>query len=128
MSGTHGDPPETETQSGVSGLTDENKLFHFFYKEDCQLVGIVPGPNRVGLPIRKWKGIPDITKPAEVMESPPPGSFYDDEELRTMDIRVANMSYYFGHTQKLLDDIDEVQVRISRIISNLQLCLSSALQ
>ena len=128
MSGTHGDPPETETQSGVSGLTDENKLFHYFYKEDCQLVGIVPGPNRVYLPVRTWEGIPDITKPAEVMESPPPGSFYDDEELRTMDIRAANMSYYFGHTQKLLDDIDEVQVRISRIISNLQLCLSSALQ
>ena len=108
MSGTHGDPPETETQSGVSGLTDENKLFHFFFKEDCQLVGIVPGPNRVGLPIMSWKGIPDITKPAEVMESPPPGSFYADEELKKMDIRVANMAYYFGYEQKLLDDIAEV--------------------
>ena len=109
MSGTHGDPPETETQSGVSGLTDENKLFHYFYKEDCQLVGIVPGPNRVHLPIMTWEGIPDITKPAEVMESPPTGSFYADEELKMMDIRVANMVYYFGHTDKLLDDIAKVK-------------------
>ena len=110
MSGTHGDPPESETQSGVSGLTDENKLFHFFYKEDCQLVGIVPGPNRVYLPVMTWEGIPDISKPAEVMESPPPGSFYDDEQLKRMDFRLANLSYYFGYTQKLMDDINEVKI------------------
>ena len=124
MTGAHG------TEAGLSGLEAKELLLQSFYNEDCKLVGVKAGPDRKphSLPIITWEGIPDITQPAEVMESPPPGSFYDDEELRTMDIRVANMSYYFGHTQKLLDDIDEVQVRISRIISNLQLCLSSALQ
>ena len=47
MSGTHGDLPKSETQSGVSGLTDKNLLVHEFYKEDCELVGIEPGPNQV---------------------------------------------------------------------------------
>ena len=43
------------------------------------------------------------------MQSPPHGSFYADEELKKMDIRVANMAYYFGYEQKLLDGITEVQ-------------------
>ena len=110
VSGTHGDPPETETQSGVSGLSEKSSLDHRFYNEDCKQVGVVPGPRRIRLPIQAWdwERIPVITKPAEVMESPPPGSFYADEELKKMDIRVANMAYYFGHEQKLLDDIAEV--------------------
>ena len=95
----------------MSGLTNKNNLFHPFYYEDCQLVGVVPGPRRVELPIGAWDWdrVPDITKPAEVVESPPPGSFYADEELKKMDIRVANMAYYYGYTDKLLDDIAEVQ-------------------
>ena len=124
VSGTHGDPPKTETQSGVSGLTDKTKLDHAFYFEDCQLVGVVPGPSRhpSRLPIETWDWdrVPDITKPAEVVESPPPGSFYADEELKKMDIRVANMSYYFGYEQKLLDDIAEVhdyKINTTNIIS-----------
>ena len=78
----------------------------------------MPGPRRVELPIETWDWdrIPDITKPAEVMEPPPPGRFYADEELKKMDIRVANMAYYFGYEQKLLDDISEVQHRTFRTL------------
>ena len=117
MSGTHGDLPESETQSGVSGLTDKNRLVHHFYKEDCELVGIKPGPNRIlkNLPI-DWereketlREKADITRKPERMENPSDDSFAKDELLCKMDVRVANMAYYYGHTQKLLDDIAEVK-------------------
>ena len=116
MSGTHGDLPESETQSGVSGLTDKNQLVHHFYKEDCDLVGIEPGPSRWpdNLPIdwerekEKFLNQADITRKPERMENPSDGSFAKDELVNKMDVRVANMSYYFGHTQKLLDDISKV--------------------
>ena len=116
MSGTHGDLPESETQSGVSGLTDKNQLDHSLYKEDCQLVGIKPGPNRslANLPI-DWEGEKetlrkhaDITRKPESMDNPSDDSFAKDELVNKMDVRVANMSYYFDHTQKLLDDISKV--------------------
>ena len=119
MSGTHGDLPKSETQSGVSGLTDKNQLVHEFYKEDCELVGIEPGPNRVAsnLPI-DWEGVKesretfrkqaDITRKPERMENPSDDSFAKDELVNKMDVRVANMPYYFGHTEKLLDDISKV--------------------
>ena len=116
MSGTHGDLPESETQSGVSGLTDKNRLVHHFYKEDCELVGIKSGPNRIlkNLPI-DWetetetlRKHADITRKPERMDNPSDDSFAKDELVNKMDVRVANMSYYFGHTQKLLDDISKV--------------------
>ena len=119
MSGTHCDLPESEAQSGVSGLTDKNQLVHEFYKEDCELVGIEPGPNRSlrNLPI-DWEGEKesretfrkqaDITRKPERMDNPRDDSFAKDELVNKMDVRVANMSYYFGHTQKLLDDISKV--------------------
>ena len=116
MSGTHGDLPKSETQSGVSGLTDKNQLVHHFYKEDCELVGIEPGPSRWpdNLPIdwerekEKFLNQADITRKPERMENPSDDSFAKDELVNKMDVRVANMSYYFGHTQKLLDDISKV--------------------
>ena len=116
MSGTHGDLPESETQSGVSGLTDKNQLVHSFYKEDCKLVGIEPGPRRVlmNLPIdwerenEQFLKQADITRKPERMDNPSDDSFAKDELVNKMDVRVANMSYYFGHTQKLLDDISKV--------------------
>ena len=114
MSGTHGDLPESETQSGVSGLTDENKLVHEFYTEDCELVGIKPGPRRNILPIdwererEKFLKQADITRKPERIQNPSEDSFAQDELVNKMDVRVANMSYYFGHTQKLLDDISKV--------------------
>ena len=117
MSGTHGDPPESGSHPGVSGLTDESLLHHQFYKEDCELVGIVPGPNRTSrnLPIN-WEREretllkhADITRKPERMENPSDESFAKDELVQKMDTRVAGMSYYFGHTQKLLDDISKVR-------------------
>ena len=114
MSGTHGDLPESETQSGVSGLTDKNLLVHHFYKEDCELVGIKPGPNRNYLPINwereteTFRNQADISRKPERMENPSDDSFAKDELVNKMDVRVANMSYYFGHTEKLLDDISKV--------------------
>ena len=114
MSGTHGDLPESETQSGESGLTDKNLLIHEFYKEDCELVGIEPGPNRIQVPIN-WEretetfiNQADITRKPERMENPSDDSFAKDELVNKMDVRVANMPYYFGHTEKLLDDISKV--------------------
>ena len=109
FSGTHGDPPITKTKTGASGLTDMSSLYPPFYKEDCQLVGVERGPGRSQLPLSSWEGIPTINKPAVKIEPPPPGSFYDDEDLKKMDFRLANMSYYFGNSQKLTEDMNEVK-------------------
>ena len=103
ISGTHG-------EGGLSGLNDRRYLHHVFYQEDCRRVGVKAGPRRArGLPVRTHSGLPTINKPAEKLEPPPPGSFYDDEELKGMDFRLANTAYYYGHTQKLIDDINEVK-------------------
>ena len=110
LTGTHG------TEAGVSGLTDRDRLDHFFYVDDCQMVGVEPGPTRFPdrLPVNVWEldKLPTINKPAERMEPPPPGSFNEDEQLKEMDFRLANMSYYFGHEKKLIDDINEVKIVI----------------
>ena len=121
VTGTHGDPSETETETecAVSGLTDQTKLVHEFYVEDCNLIGIEPGPRRVlsNLPIdwdgekerrEKFRKQADITRKPERMEDPSDDSFAKDELVLKMDVRVAGMPYYFGHTQKLLDDISKV--------------------
>ena len=105
ITGTHG------TEAGVSGLTDMDRLDHFFYVEDCQMVGVKNGPDRRRVPIdsSEWNTrVPMMTKPAEKLDPLPPGCFYQDDVLKTMDIRVANMAYYHGHSQKLLDDITEL--------------------
>ena len=119
VSGTHGDPPKTDSQSGVSGLEDKNQLDHDFYVEDCNLIGTEPGPRRVlrNLPINwdgekerteKFRKQADISRKPVRMDNPSDDSFARDELLSQMDVRVVNMSYYYGHTQKLLDDIAEV--------------------
>ena len=126
VSGTHGDLPKTDFQSGVSGLTDKNELVHDFYVEDCMLIGIEPGPRRVfrNLPI-DWEGEKesketfrkqaDITRKPERMDNPIDDSFAKDELFCKMDVRVVNMAYYFGHTQKLLDDIAKVHNQIKSL-------------
>ena len=105
VTGTHG------TESGASGLTEINLLDHGCYSEDCRRVGVEPGSSRRrGLPLRTWDGLPTTDKPAEKIEPPPPGSFYDDEDLKGMDFRLANMSYYFGNSLKLTEDMKEVKL------------------
>ena len=107
LTGTHG------TETGVSGLINIDQLEHLFYAEDCQMVGVKAGPrrniDRLPLSTRDWNKLPSITEPAQKMEPPPPGSFYDDPELKGMDFRLANMTYFYGHTQKLINDINEVK-------------------
>lgn len=108
ITGTHG------SKTGASGLKHREELDHFYYVEDCQMVGVKNGPARRGgrgLPIHssEWNTrVPMMTKPAEKLDPLPEGSFYQDDVLKTMDIRVANMAYYHGHSQKLLDDITEL--------------------
>ena len=107
ITGTHG------TEAGVSGLKDMYGLHHFFYVEDCRMVGVKNGPDRrkgrVPIDRSEWNTrVPMINKPAEKLDPLPPGCFYQDDVLKTMDIRVANMAYYHGHSQKLLDDITEL--------------------
>ena len=125
MSGTHG------TEDGVSALTElETKILiagrtikvdlidNMFYKEDCSMVGIVAGPSRTKqrppLSLRKpftevdWMRLPDITKPAEKINPPPPGSLALDDLTKKMDIRVAHMTYYYKNKDKLIRDIKEV--------------------
>ena len=99
MSGSHG------TEDGSSGLTDKDQIDYEFYRQDCKLLGIKPGPQKVNqrLPLRNWNGIPDITKPAEKVEN-----FVQDRLLQNMDIRVCNICYYHGNSQKLVQDIEEV--------------------
>ena len=75
------------------------------------MVGVEAGPCRIPdrLPVWTWEGLPTINQPAVKLEPPPPGSFYDDEDLKGMDFRLANMAYYHGHEKKLIDDIKEVK-------------------
>ena len=94
-----------------------DRLDHFFYVEDCEMVGVKSGRSRRRVPIEssQWNTkVPMITKPAEKLDPLPQGCFYGDDILRTMDIRVANMGYYYGDSfnkldsQKLLEDIEAV--------------------
>ena len=52
----------------------------------------------------------DITRKPEKMDNPSDDSFAKDELVNKMDVRVANMPYYFGHNEKLLDDITKVKM------------------
>ena len=108
ITGTHG------LKDGDSGLKWKIYLDHRFYKQDCHTVGVLPGPEvtkieqLTKLPMKTWDPkYPDIRKPAVRVEPPPPDSFYADEEMKQMDFRLANMSYYHQQEQKLIDDINE---------------------
>ena len=48
VSGTHG-ASGTESQIGVSGLTDKKQLDHNLYLWDCQKIGVEPGPCKKDL-------------------------------------------------------------------------------
>ena len=105
LSGSHG------SQDGSSGLTDKGSKNvdegYGFYLEDCNRLGIKPGPKKRSqrLPLKDWAGIPDITEPADKVEN-----FVQDTILQNMDIRVCNICYYHGHSQKLIEDIQIVKI------------------
>ena len=110
VSGSHGN------EEGVSGLTDKDPDIvddgYGFYCEDCKLLGIKPGPRKRSrrLPLRDWKGVPDITKPAEKVDD-----FVQDPRLQNMDIRVCNICYYHGNSEKLIQDIQKVGFSVTII-------------
>ena len=111
MTGTHG------SEDGRSALTDIDLTEHSFYYEDCSSFGIQSGPRRSNTrpPLcfqqpfsdRDWQRLPGITKPAEKLDNPPPDSFCNNELMKKMDIRVANMTYYYKNKEKLIRDINE---------------------
>ena len=125
MTGTHG------TEDGVSALTkietettaDDGRritidlMDHGFYREDCNMVGIKCGTNkskqRPPLSFQEpfsdddWQRLPGITKPAEKLDNPPPDSFCNNELMKKMDIRVANIPYFYKNQEKLIRDINE---------------------
>lgn len=98
-----------------TGLTDKDRIQHHFYFDDCEKVGVKNTPQ---LPIDSSEcktKVPDITKSAEKLDPPPAGSLYSDENMKEMDIRVANLAYYHDHTQKLIDDINEERIERSKL-------------
>ena len=111
MTGTHG------TEDGKSALTDIDMTDHNFYYQDCLKFGIKEGPlrtpNRPPLLFqqpfsdRDWQRLPEITKPAEKLDNPPPECLGNNELMKKMDIRVANMTYYYKNQEKLIRDINE---------------------
>ena len=111
MTGTHG------SEDGRSALTDIDLTDHGFYLEDCWKFGIKSGPrrntNRPPLCFQQpfsdadWQRLPDITKPAEKLNNPPPESFSNNELMKKMDIRVANMTYYYKNEKKMIGDINK---------------------
>ena len=111
MTGTHG------SEDGRSALTDIDLTEHSFYYEDCSSFGIQSGPKRTidrpPLAFQEpfsdadWNKLPDITKPAEKLNNPPPDSFCNNELMKKMDIRVANIPYFYKNGEKLIRDINE---------------------
>ena len=109
ITGTHG------TDDGESGLKWISQLEYRFYKQDCEAIGVLPGPEITRsqqfkiLPFKTWDPkYPDILEPSVRVEPPPPDSFYADEEMKQMDFRLANMAYYHQQEKRLINDINEV--------------------
>ena len=114
MTGTHG------RKDGRSALTDIDMIDNQgqgFYQEDCRKFGIKSGPRRgkTRPPLsfqqpfsdEDWERLPEITKPAEKLDNPPPDSFCNNELMKKMDIRVANIPYFYKNKEKLIRDINE---------------------
>ena len=95
VTGTHGEKPEDpEIEVGMSGLTEREELDEDFYKQDCKRVGIEPGTN--------------IDERAEKIKPSPRGSFYEDQDMKKMDIRLANMTHYHNNQDIFINHIREV--------------------
>ena len=129
MTGTHGSKEgvsaltETKTMTADDDgrLTELNLIVHGFYREDCAMVGIKAGPDRTnprGLEGRafseqrpfsdkEWEKLIDITKPAKKLDNPSPDSFCNDALMKDIDVRVANIPYYYKNGEKLIRDINE---------------------
>ena len=114
MTGTHG------SEDGRSALTDIDMIEHAFYEEDCSAFGIKAGPRRSNgrpplcfqepLSDEDWRRLPDIAKSAEKLNDPPPDGLCHNELMKKMDIRVANITYFYKNKEKLIRDIYEERV------------------
>ena len=65
-----------------------------FYLDYCKSAGVRPGRGDITQPAVKL-GPSEMTKDC----------YYKDEELKQMDIRLADMSYYHGKGDELVDHI-----------------------
>ena len=75
------------------------------------------------MPLRDWKGIPDITKCAEKVDSNDEDLLEDIQSLQEFDIRVCNVCYYHAQEDKLIQDIQQVRwPKIARGFNNLGTC------
>ena len=114
MTGTHG------SEDGRSALTDFTMIDDAglgFYQEDCWSFGLQAGPRRSTTrpPLcfqqpfsdEDWKRLPDITKPAEKLRNPPPESLCNNELMKKLDVRVANLTYFYKNGEKLIQDINK---------------------
>ena len=120
MTGTHG------SEDGRSALTDIDLTEHSFYQDDCRSFGIDWGPlrsnRRPPLSFQEpfsqldWEKLPDITKPAEKLNNPPPNSLCNNQLMKKMDIRMANMTYFYKNEEKLIRDINEERLINQQLI------------
>ena len=111
----------THCVSGRTGLTDPALLHYEFYKEDCRSVGVEPRVEDDLQPLtvmeqkcedetRQEKDLQPLCKKLKKMDLFPPDSLYGDEDIKDMDIRLANMAYYQGKGKQLLHDMVKVCV------------------
>ena len=115
LTGTHCSP-----QTGNTGLTDPSLLEYKFYEEDCRSVGVEPRDKDDLQPLTKKekKTDTDGVEPRQPEDLQPLSKklkkmdLLADEDMKDMDIRLANMAYYQGKKKdkKLLRDIDQVHI------------------
>ena len=96
---------------GRLGLPDYGT--YWFYDEDCKRVGVKPGPVHHDpcvsdwLRLFDWGKVPILTQSAEKFDPRDTeyrqDCFYNDDDLKTLDIRVANLGYYYGGSFKILN-------------------------
>lgn len=83
------------------------------YEEDCKTVGVKAGPRKHldELPLRSFEGVPDCSEPADKLDQEDldkdknKDCFYNDEDLKLMMFSLANISYYHGHHDRLIEHI-----------------------
>ena len=117
----------THCVSGRTGLTDPALLHYEFYREDCRSVGVKPRVEDDLQPLTKREkksydeveprqemDLQHLSKKLKKMDLHPPDSLYGDEDMKDMDIRLANMAYYQGKGKQLLHDIVKVCVYVEK--------------
>ena len=111
LTGTHCSP-----QTGNTGLRDPSLLDYKFYEEDCTSVGVEPRDEDDLQPLTKKERKKDKVEARQVEDLQPLSKkvkkmdLLADEDMKEMDIRLANMAYYQGKGKQLLHDMVKVCV------------------